>query len=104
MKLKTGSTESLDRIIHERARLAIVSALAAAKELSFAELGGATGLTDGNLSVQLRTLEIAGYVALQKSEASGRKSRTAARLTSSGRRAFTSYLAVLDALLGKWRR
>jgi len=104
MRLKTASTESLDRVIHERARLAIVSALAAAKELSFAELRAATGLTDGNLSVQLRTLEVSGYVALEKSEAGGRNSRTGARLTSQGRRAFTSYLAVLDRVLGKWRR
>lgn len=104
MRLKTGSTESLDRVIHERARLAIVSALAAGKELSFAELREATGLTDGNLSVQLRTLEVAGYIALQKSEAGGRKSRTGARLTNQGRRAFAAYLAVLDRVLGRWRR
>jgi DNA-binding MarR family transcriptional regulator len=104
MKLKTGSIESLDRVIHERARLAIVAALAAGKELTFAELGGATGLSDGNLSVQLRNLEAAGYVALTKSEAGGRKSRTAARLTNSGRRAFTSYLAELDKVLGRWRK
>jgi DNA-binding transcriptional ArsR family regulator len=104
MRLKTGSTEALDRVIHERARLAIVSALAATKELSFAELKDATGLTDGNLSVQLRTLEVAGYVALEKSEAGGRKSRTGARLTGQGRRAFTSYLATLDKVLGRWRR
>ena len=104
MRLKTGAIETLDRVIHERARLAIVSALAASKELSFAELRGATGLTDGNLSVQLRTLEVAGYVALHKSEAGGRNSRTGARLTNVGRRAFTSYLAVLDRVLGKWRR
>lgn len=104
MRLKTGSIESLDRVIHERARLSIVSALAAEKELSFAELKGATGLTDGNLSVQLRTLEMAGYVALEKSEAGGRKSRTGARLTTQGRKAFTAYLAVLDKVLGRWRK
>ena len=104
MKLKTASIESLNRIIHERARLAIVAALAAEKELSFAELRVSTGLTDGNLSVQLRTLEVAGYVSLAKSEAGGRKSRTSARLTSSGRRAFTAYLADLDRVLGRWRK
>jgi DNA-binding transcriptional ArsR family regulator len=104
MKLKTGTSETLDRVIHERARLAIVSALAAEKEMSFPELKVATGLTDGNLSVQLKTLEIAGYVALRKSEEGGRKSRTAARLTGGGRRAFTAYLAALDRVLGKWRK
>ena|SRR5690349_19469518 len=104
MRLKTASIESLDRIIHERARLAIVSALAAEKELSFAELKVATRLTDGNLSVQLKTLEIAGYVALSKSEAGGRSSRTGARLTTAGRRAFAAYLSALDKVLGKWRK
>lgn len=103
MRLKTGSLDALDRVIHERARLAIVSVLAAEKELSFAEVRGVTGLTDGNLSVQLRTLEEAGYVALSKSEAGGRKSRTVARLTPAGRRAFTAYLAALDKVLGRWR-
>jgi DNA-binding transcriptional ArsR family regulator len=104
MRVKTGTTETLDRVIHERARLAIVSALAAEKELSFAEVKAITGLTDGNLSVQLKTLEIAGYVALHKSEEGGRKSRTGARLTAAGRRAFTAYLAALDRVLGKWRK
>lgn len=103
MKLKTGSIEALDRIIHERARLAIVSALAAAGELSFPELRDATGLTDGNLSVQLRTLEEAGYLAIKKSGAGGRKSRTSANLTAAGRKAFTAYLAELDKVLGRWR-
>ncbi len=104
MRLKSGPIEALDKLIHERARLAIVSALAAEKELSFAELKVATGMSDGNLSVQLKTLEIAGYVALEKSEAGGRHSRTAARLTHAGRRAFAAYLAVLDKVLGRWRR
>src|SRR5262245_38756701 len=103
MRAKSATIESLDRIIHERARLAIVSALAAEPELTFAELRRATGLTDGNLSVQLRTLEDAGYVSLTKSEAGGRKSRTTARLTASGKKAFSSYLATLDRVLGRWR-
>lgn len=103
MRLKTGTPEVLDRIIHERARLSILSALAAAEELSFPEVRGITGLTDGNLSVQLRTLEVAGYVALRKSEAGGRKARTAARLTQSGRRAFRGYLEALRRIIGKVR-
>jgi len=104
VRLKSGTTESLDKVIHERARLAIVSALAAEKELSFSELRAVTGLTDGNLSVQLRTLEVAGYLSIHKSEEGGRKSRTGARLTTAGRRAFAAYLAVLDKVLGRWRQ
>jgi DNA-binding transcriptional ArsR family regulator len=104
MRLKSGTTEALDRVIHERARLAIVSALAAEKELSFSELRAVTGLTDGNLSVQLRTLEEAGYVALKRTGEAGRRSRTDARLTPPGRRAFSEYLAVLDKVLGRWRK
>jgi DNA-binding MarR family transcriptional regulator len=104
VRLKTGTTDALDRVIHERARLAIVAALAAEKELSFAELKASTGLTDGNLSVQLKTLEQAGYLALKKSEEGGRKSRTSAALTPAGRRAFAAYLDVLDRVLGRWRK
>ena len=104
MRLKTGTTDALDRVIHERARLAIVAALAAEKELSFGELKAVTGLTDGNLSVQLRTLEQAGYLSVKKSEEGGRKSRTSAGLTSAGRRAFAAYLDVLDRVLGRFRK
>jgi len=103
MRLKTRTPEVLDRIIHERARLSILSALAAAEELSFPEVQGITGLTDGNLSVQLRTLEAAGYVALRKSEAGGRSARTAVRLTQAGRRAFRGYLEALRRIIGKVR-
>jgi DNA-binding MarR family transcriptional regulator len=102
MRLKTGTSEELDRVIHERARLAIVAALASAEELSFAELRGITGLTDGNLSVQLRTLETAGYVAIRR--AAGLRPRMEVRLTSAGRRAFKAYLGVLERMVGRLRR
>jgi len=103
MRLKTRTPEVLDRIIHERARLSILSALAAADELSFPEVQAITGLTDGNLSVQLRTLEVAGHVALRKSEAGGRRARTGARMTQAGRRAFRGYLEALRRVIGKVR-
>jgi len=93
----------LDRVIHERVRLAIVSALAASPSLTFNELKSLLGATDGNLSVHARRLEEAGYVACDKGF-EGRVPRTAYRLTPSGRRAFARYLDHLEALIGHARR
>jgi DNA-binding MarR family transcriptional regulator len=88
----------LDRVIHERMRLAIVSTLAANESLSFNELKKLLGTTDGNLSVHARKLEDAGYVALSKSF-ENRMPRTEYRLTPAGRRAFERYLRHLEALV-----
>jgi DNA-binding HxlR family transcriptional regulator len=88
----------LDDVIHGRVRLAIVSALAARDNLSFAELKSALQLTDGNLSVHARKLEDAGYVSCRKGF-DGRVPRTEYRLTPSGRRAFERYLGHIEALL-----
>ncbi len=88
----------LDRIIHERVRLAIVSALAANSSLSFTELKALLATTDGNLSVHARKLEDAGYVATTKSFES-RMPKTEYRLTPEGRRAFERYLNHLEALV-----
>jgi DNA-binding HxlR family transcriptional regulator len=88
----------LDDVIHGRVRLAIVSALAARDNLSFAELKSALRLTDGNLSVHARKLEDAGYVSCRKGF-DGRVPRTEYRLTPSGRRAFERYLGHIEALL-----
>jgi len=88
----------LDRVIHERMRLAIVSALAANEVLSFNELKELLATTDGNLSVHARKLEEAGYVACRKGFA-GRVPRTEYRLTPEGRRAFQRYLDHLEALV-----
>jgi DNA-binding MarR family transcriptional regulator len=88
----------LDRVIHERMRLAIVSALAANESLSFNDLKKLLGATDGNLSVHARKLEDAGYVALSKSF-ENRMPRTEYRLTPAGRRAFERYLRHLEALV-----
>jgi DNA-binding HxlR family transcriptional regulator len=88
----------LDRVIHERMRLAIVSALAANEVLSFNELKALLGTSDGNLSVHARRLEEAGYLACVKSF-EARIPKTEYRLTSEGRRAFERYLNHLEALV-----
>jgi DNA-binding HxlR family transcriptional regulator len=88
----------LDRLIHERARLGIVSALAANDALTFNDLKRLLGATDGNLSVHARKLEDAGYIECRKSF-EGRTPRTEYRLTETGRAALTKYLAHMEALI-----
>jgi len=88
----------LDRLIHERVRLGIVSALAAHDVQSFLELKQALGLTDGNLSVHARRLEEAGYVACKKGY-DGRVPKTDYRLTPKGRAALERYLAHMESLI-----
>jgi DNA-binding HxlR family transcriptional regulator len=88
----------LDKVIHERVRLAIVSALAVNQALSFNELKSLLTITDGNLSVHARKLEDAGYIDCQKSFA-GRVPLTEYRLTAAGRRALERYLAHMEALI-----
>jgi DNA-binding transcriptional ArsR family regulator len=94
---------NLDRLLHDRMRLGIVSALAAGDELSFTDLKSALNATDGNLSVHARKLEEAGYVACTKTFA-GRTPRTDYKLTASGRRAFEKYLDHMDALIRAARK
>jgi DNA-binding MarR family transcriptional regulator len=91
-------TLALDRLIHERIRLGIVSALAVNDTLSFNDLKKLLRTTDGNLSVHARKLEDAGYVACTKSFA-GRVPRTDFRLTATGRRVLEKYLAHMEALI-----
>ena len=93
-----GSVPSLDNIIHERARLAIVTALATGDARSHTELRDLLQLTDGNLSVHARKLEDAGYVICAK-EFAGRTPRTTYKLTATGKRAFDRYLAHLEQLI-----
>jgi DNA-binding MarR family transcriptional regulator len=88
----------LDRLIHERTRLAIVSALAVNESLTFSELKQLLGASDGNLSVHARKLEDAGYIACTKSFAN-RLPKTEYRLTASGRRALEKYLDHMEALI-----
>jgi DNA-binding MarR family transcriptional regulator len=89
---------ALDRLIHERIRLAIVSALAVNESLSFRDLKQLLKTTDGNLSVHARKLEEAEYIECQKSF-DGRLPKTMYRLTSSGRKALMDYLAHMEALI-----
>lgn len=93
-----GVVRALDRVIHERLRLAIVSALAVNPSLSFNELKRLIGTTDGNLSVHARKLEEAGYVQCTKGFV-GRTPKTEFRITPSGRRALEKYLAHMEALI-----
>ena len=94
---EAGAPE-LDRLIHERVRLGIVSALAVNESLAFNELKDMLGLTDGNLSVHARKLEEAGYVECTK-KFEGRVPRTEFRLAEPGRRALQAYLDHMEALI-----
>ena len=88
----------LDRLIHERMRLGIVSALAVNDTLTFTDLRSLMGTTDGNLSVHARKLEDAGYIDCTKSF-EGRVPRTEYRITPTGRAALARYLDHMEALI-----
>jgi len=94
--------QKLDRVIHERGRLGIMSLLATAESLTFKELRDLLDMTDGNLSVHMRTLEEAGYVSVQK-EFVDRRPRTSYALTEAGRNAFTDYIGTLEAIVAQSR-
>ena len=96
------ATETLDRLIHERIRLGIVSALAAETDMSFGDLKRILQTTDGNLSVHARKLDEAGYIRVTKAF-EARKPRTAYRLTAKGRRALESYLGQMETILSETR-
>lgn len=91
------STE-LDKLIHERLRLGIISALAANDSMSFSDLKNLLQTTDGNVSVHARKLEEAGYIACEKSF-KGRVPLTEYRITSEGREALRRYLNHMEALI-----
>ena len=90
--------EELDRLIHERLRLGIVSALAVNDSLSFSDLKKLMNTTDGNLSVHARKLEEAEYITCTKSF-EGRMPKTQYKLTAAGRRALERYLDHMEALI-----
>ena|SRR5215469_12557412 len=92
----------LDRLIHERLRLGILSALSVNESLTFNELKKLLDTTDGNLSVHARKLEEAGYVGCAKSF-EGRMPRTDYRLTAAGKRALERYLDHMEALIRAMR-
>ena len=97
-----SGADEIDRVIHERVRLGIVSALAAEDQLSFADLKGILQTSDGNLSVHARKLENAGYIKVQKGF-EDRKPKTEYSLTPKGRKALTGYLNRMEALLNEAR-
>jgi DNA-binding MarR family transcriptional regulator len=88
----------LDRLIHEKGRLAIMSMLAASPELSFTELRQALGMTDGNLTTHIRALQEAGYLSVTKSF-QNRRPLTTCALTAAGKKAFTNYINLLEQIV-----
>ena len=97
-----SAAPNLDRLIHERLRLGIISALAANESLSFSDLKNLMNTTDGNLSVHARKLEEAGYIACTKFF-EGRLPKTEYKLTASGRRALENYLSHMEKLIQQMR-
>jgi DNA-binding HxlR family transcriptional regulator len=98
-----STMHELDRLIHERLRLGIISALAVNKSLTFNELKHMVKTSDGNLSVHARKLEDAGYVNCSKTF-EGRTPRTEYSLTNAGRRALERYLDHMEAVIGQMRK
>jgi DNA-binding transcriptional ArsR family regulator len=98
----SAAAPALDRLIHERLRLGIVSALAANESLSFSNLKSLVDSTDGNLSVHARKLEDAGYISCTKAF-EGRVPKTEYKLTTAGRRALANYLNHMETLIQQMR-
>jgi DNA-binding MarR family transcriptional regulator len=93
----------LDRVIHEKGRLPIMSLLAASTGLSFTELRDELDMTDGNLSMHIKTLQEAGFVSVTKSYSNQRPLTTCA-LTPAGRKAFASYIDLLEQIVRQARQ
>jgi DNA-binding MarR family transcriptional regulator len=100
--LPQAGAAQLDRLVHERIRLGILSGLAVNRSLCFSELKGLLKTSDGNLSVHARKLEDAGYIACSKSF-DGRFPKTEYQLTGKGRRALERYLDHMEALIRAMR-
>ncbi len=96
-------SNDLDKIIHERMRLGIISALAANKKLSFTDLKNLLKTTDGNISVHARKLEEAGYVTCEKSF-KGRMPLTEYTITKEGKKALERYLNHMEALINAMKQ
>jgi DNA-binding HxlR family transcriptional regulator len=97
-----SAAPNLDRLIHERLRLGIISALAANESLTFSELKNLMNTTDGNLSVHARKLEEAGYISCSK-YFQGRLPKTEYKLTAAGRSALENYLSHMESLIKQMR-
>jgi DNA-binding MarR family transcriptional regulator len=93
----------LDRVIHEKGRLAIMSMLAASPELSFTELRDTLNMTDGNVTAHIRTLQESGYVAVAKSY-KNKRPLTTVSLTTAGRKAFAGYVDLLEKIVQQTRK
>ena len=93
----------LDRVIHEKGRLAIMSLLAAMAELSFTEMRDTLTMTDGNLTAHIRTLQESGYVSVTKAFQGGRPLTTYA-LTAQGKKAFAAYINLLEQIVQQTRQ
>lgn len=100
---KPSPARDLDNLIHERTRLALISALAVHGRMSFSELKTLLNMTDGNLSVQARKLEEAGYLSCDK-QFEGRKPKTEFALTDQGRKALQRYVDHMEALIGAMKQ
>ena len=92
----------LDKVIHEKGRLAIMSLLAATPELSFTELRDALQMTDGNIITHIRTLQEAGYVAVTKQFRDSRQ-LTTCQLTAAGQTAFAHHIARLEEIIRQYK-
>lgn len=97
-----SAAPNLDRLIHERLRLGIISALAANESLTFSEMKNLMNTTDGNLSVHARKLEEAGYISCSK-YFEGRLPKTEYKLTAAGRSALQNYLSHMESLIKQMR-
>ena len=93
----------LDRVIHEKGRLAIMSLLAATPELAFTELRDSLEMTDGNVTTHIRTLQEAGYVAVAKSYQNNRPLTTCS-MTAAGRKAFADYISLLEQIVQQTKK
>jgi predicted ArsR family transcriptional regulator len=93
----------LDRVIHEKGRLAIMSLLAATPQLSFTEMRDTLSMTDGNLMAHVRTLHESGYISVTKEFKQGRP-LTSYSLTREGRKAFTTYIDLLERIVEQTKK
>src|SRR3954453_5041731 len=98
MKRESEPFLQIDRVIHEKGRMGIMSLLAASPELSFTEMRGTLEMTDGNLTSHIRTLQEAGYVSIAKTYQNNRPLTTCS-LTVAGRKAFATYIDLLDQIV-----
>ncbi len=101
--MNPDSFQQLDKVIHEKSRMAIMSMLAGSSKLSFTQLRNSLKMTDGNLTTHIRTLQKSGYVAVSKSFNENRP-LTTCTLTASGIRAFSDYVSLLEGIVKQAQR